>query len=185
MLDAMLRADGLNAVAAGNVGLALCEVVMNPEPYDVVAVELSSHQLYWSDSLSPHSAAVLNLAPDHLSWHGDLTAYAAAKAKIYHRTQRSAVYNVQDEATRTMVEEADVVEGCRAIGFTMGIPDVGMVGVVDDVIADRAFIEGRERNAAELAGVSDVPDRRAPQRRERAGRRDPGAVLRGRRTGRP
>jgi UDP-N-acetylmuramoylalanine--D-glutamate ligase len=157
MLDGMLRADGLNSVAAGNVGLALCEVAMNPEPYDVVAVELSSHQLYWSDSLSPHSAAVLNVAPDHLSWHGDMDAYAASKAKIYHRAQRSAVYNVEDEATLRMVEEADVVEGCRAIGFTLGIPTVGMVGVVDDVIADRAFIEGRERNAAELAHVSDVP----------------------------
>ena len=157
MLDAMLRADQLNSVAAGNVGLPLCEVVMNPEPYDVVAVELSSHQLYWSDSLSPHSAAVLNIAPDHLSWHGDMAAYSEAKAKIYHRTQVSAVYNVEDPATRTMVEEAEVVEGCRAIGFTMGIPTIGMVGLVDDVIADRAFIEGRERNAAELARVSDVP----------------------------
>jgi len=157
MLDAMLRADGLTSVAAGNVGLPLCEVVMNPEPYDVVAVELSSHQLYWSDSLSPHSAAVLNVAPDHISWHGDYASYTAAKAKIYHRTQQSAVYNVEDPETRTMVEEAEVVEGCRAIGFTMGIPAMGMVGVVDDVIADRAFIEGRERNAAELAQVSDVP----------------------------
>jgi UDP-N-acetylmuramoylalanine--D-glutamate ligase len=157
MLDAMLRADGLHSVAAGNVGLAMCEVVMNPQPYDVVAVELSSHQLYWADSLSAHSAAVLNVAPDHLSWHGDLQAYAAAKAKIYHRTQVSAVYNADDDATRVLVEEADVVEGCRAIGFTLGIPTIGMVGLVDDVIADRAFIEGRERNAAELARVSDVP----------------------------
>ena len=157
MLDAMLRADGLNSVAAGNVGLAMCEVVMNPQPYDVVAVELSSHQLHWLDSLSAHSAAVLNIAPDHLSWHGDFETYAAAKAKIYHRTQVSAVYNVEDPATRTMVEEADVVEGCRAIGFTLGIPSIGMVGIVDDVIADRAFIEGRERNAAEIAQVSDVP----------------------------
>jgi UDP-N-acetylmuramoylalanine--D-glutamate ligase len=56
-----------------------------------------------------------------------------------------------------MVEEADVVDGCRAIGFTLGIPDVGMLGVVDGVLADRAFIEGRARNAAELASVADVP----------------------------
>ncbi len=157
MLDAMLHADGLNSVAAGNVGLALCEVVMNPEPYDVVAVELSSYQLYGTSSLSAHSSAVLNVAPDHLSWHGDLEAYTAAKAKIYERTQVSCVYNVEDPATEHMVEQAEVVEGCRAIGFTLGVPRVGMVGLVDDVIADRAFIAGRERNAAELATVSDVP----------------------------
>jgi UDP-N-acetylmuramoylalanine--D-glutamate ligase len=99
----------------------------------------------------------LNVAPDHLSWHGSLESYAAAKAKVYDRAQVSAVYNVQDDATRVMVEDADVVEGCRAIGFTLGIPAIGMIGLVDGVIADRAFIEGRERNAAQLAHASDVP----------------------------
>ena len=157
MLDGMLRADGLRSAAAGNVGLPLCEVVMDPEPYDVVAVELSSFQLHWTQSLSPYASAVLNLAPDHATWHGDFARYAAAKAKIYQRTRVACVYNVEDPATRRMVEEAEVVEGCRAIGFTRGIPSIGMVGVVDDVIADRAFIEGRERNAAEIARVSDVP----------------------------
>jgi UDP-N-acetylmuramoylalanine--D-glutamate ligase len=157
MLESMLRADGLRTVAAGNVGLPLCEVVMDPEPYDVIAAELSSHQLYWSRSISAEAAAVLNLAPDHLSWHGDLDSYAAAKAKIYNACQVACVYNVEDPATRRMVEEAEVVDGCRAIGFTLGIPDVGMLGIVDDVLADRAFIEGRARNAAELATVTDVP----------------------------
>jgi UDP-N-acetylmuramoylalanine--D-glutamate ligase len=153
----MLRADGLATVAGGNVGLPMCEVVMNPDPYDVVAVELSSHQLHWMDSLSAYSAAVLNVAPDHLSWHGDLDRYRAAKAKIYHNARVACVYNVDDPVTQRMVEDADVVEGCRAIGFTLGIPAMGMVGVVDGVLADRAYIEGRDRNAAELAKVSDVP----------------------------
>ncbi len=157
MLDAMLRADGVRSVAAGNVGIPMCEVVMSPEPLDVVVVELSSHQLHWIRSVSAHSAAVLNLAPDHLSWHGDLDSYRAAKAKIYERCQVSCVYNVDDPVTRRMVEGAEVVEGARAIGFTLGVPSVSMLGVVDDVLADRAFIEGRDRNAAELARVADVP----------------------------
>ena len=157
MLEAMLRAEGLRTVAAGNVGLPLCEVVMDPEPYDVIAVELSSHQLHWSQSISAEAAAVLNVAPDHLSWHGDLESYAASKAKVYNACQVACVYNVEDPATRRMVEEAEVIDGCRAIGFTLGIPAVGMLGLVDDVLADRAFIEGRARNAAELATVADVP----------------------------
>ncbi len=157
MLERMLQADGLRAVATGNVGLPVCEVVMDPVPYDVLAVELSSHQLHWSGSLSAEAAAVLNVAPDHLSWHGDLESYAAAKARIYHDCRVACVYNVEDERTREMVEQAEVVEGCRAIGFTLGIPAVGMLGVVDDVLADRAFVEDRVRSAAELAGVADVP----------------------------
>jgi UDP-N-acetylmuramoylalanine--D-glutamate ligase len=157
MLEAILVADGQRAVAAGNVGLPICEVVMDPRPYDVIAVELSSHQLHWMHSLSAEAASVLNLAPDHLSWHGDLDRYREAKASIYHNCRRACVYNVEDPQTRVMVEEAEVVEGCRAVGFTLGIPSVGMVGLVDGVLADRAFIEGRQRNAAELAAVSDVP----------------------------
>jgi len=156
MLEAMLRADGLRAAAAGNVGLPMCEVVMDPDPFDVLAVELSSHQLHWSSTLSAHSATVLNVAPDHLSWHGDVESYTAAKAKVYERCQVSAVYNVDASPSRRLVEEAEVVEGCRAIGFTLGIPSVGMIGLVEDVLADRAFIEGRDRNAAELARVADV-----------------------------
>ncbi len=157
MLDAMLRADGLRSIAAGNVGTPLCEVVMNPDPYDVVAVELSSHQLHWTRSVSAQAAAVLNVAPDHLSWHGDMQHYERAKAQIYERCRLACVYNVEDPVTRRMVEEAEVVEGCRAIGFTLGIPAVGMVGLVDDVLADRAFVEQRAHSAAELARVSDVP----------------------------
>ncbi len=156
MLEQMLRAEGLHAVAGGNVGLPMCEVVMNPDPFDVVAVELSSQQLHGLSSLSAQAAAVLNVDPDHISWHGGFDGYSAAKARIYHRCQRACVYNVEDPLTMHMVEDAEVVEGCRAIGFTLGIPAIGMLGVVDGVLADRAFIDGRDRNAAEIAAVSDV-----------------------------
>ena len=70
MLAAMLTAAGLKTAAVGNIGRPVMEIVLDPEPYDVLAVELSSHQLHWSSSLSLHSAAVLNLQPDHLEWHG-------------------------------------------------------------------------------------------------------------------
>ncbi len=156
MLESILRAQGLNALAVGNVGTPVLEAVMNPEPFDVLAVELSSYQLHWSQSISARASAVLNLAPDHIDWHGGLDAYTADKARIYERTQVAAVYNVQDPTTEHMVEEAEVVEGCRAIGFTLGIPATGMIGLVDDAIADRAFIAGRVSSAAELGSLGDI-----------------------------
>jgi UDP-N-acetylmuramoylalanine--D-glutamate ligase len=140
----------------GNIGRPVMETVLDPEPYDVLAVELSSHQLHWSHSLSLHSAVVLNLAPDHLEWHGSEEGYRNAKAKIYERVQASCVYNVADPETERMVEEADVVEGARAIGFTLGIPGLSMVGVVDDLLVDRAFVAQRRDSALELASVNDV-----------------------------
>ncbi|SDU94973.1 UDP-N-acetylmuramoylalanine--D-glutamate ligase [Microlunatus sagamiharensis] len=156
MLEAMLAAAGLRTAAVGNIGRPVMEIVLDPEPYDVLAVELSSHQLHWSSSLSLHSAAVLNLQPDHLSWHGGYEAYGAAKAKIYEGVTHACVYNVADRATESMVEEADVVEGARAIGFTLGTPGPSMLGVVDDLLVDRAFIEQRRDSALELATLADV-----------------------------
>ncbi|MFC6156568.1 UDP-N-acetylmuramoyl-L-alanine--D-glutamate ligase [Kribbella jiaozuonensis] len=156
MLTAMLQAAGLRTVAAGNVGLPLLEAVMDPEPYDVIAVELSSYQLHYTHSMSAHSAAVLNIAPDHVDWHGSLEAYAKDKGRIYENCQIACVYNVADEATEQLVMDADVIEGCRAIGFTLGTPGLSMLGIVDDLLVDRAFVEQRASSALELAMISDV-----------------------------
>jgi UDP-N-acetylmuramoylalanine--D-glutamate ligase len=159
MLEAMLRADGQRAVAAGNVGLPLLEAVLHPQPYDVLAVELSSFQLHWSASISAEASVCLNVAPDHVDWHGSLEAYTRDKGLVYERTQVACVYNVADPVTEQLVRDADVVEGCRAIGFTLGTPAVGMLGVVDDVLCDRAFIEERRTSAAELATLADLAGR--------------------------
>lgn len=156
MLTSMLRAAGLRAISAGNVGTPILEAIMDPQPYDAIAVELSSFQLHWSHSLAPQAAVCLNVAPDHVDWHGSYEDYLAAKGKVYANAQIACVYNVEDPQTERLVEEADVQEGCRAIGFTLGIPGLSMLGVVDDVLADRAFVEQRRTSAAELATLDDV-----------------------------
>ncbi|MEU6867889.1 UDP-N-acetylmuramoyl-L-alanine--D-glutamate ligase [Streptomyces sp. NPDC046876] len=156
MLASILRAAGLKTAAVGNIGTPIIDVVLGEEEYDVLAVELSSYQLHWAPSVRAHSAAVLNLAPDHLDWHGSMEAYAADKGRIYEGNTVACVYNVADPATERLVEEADVEEGCRAIGFTLGAPGPSMLGVVDGILVDRAFVENRQKNAQELAEVADV-----------------------------
>jgi UDP-N-acetylmuramoylalanine--D-glutamate ligase len=156
MLVAMLRAAGLRACSAGNVGTPILEAVLHPEPFDVIAVELSSFQLHWSHSIAPVASACLNVAPDHLDWHGSLEAYRAAKGKVYERTRIACVYNVDDPVTEDLVRQADVVEGARAVGFTLGVPGRSMLGLVDEVLADRAFVEQRDRSAAELGTLEDI-----------------------------
>ncbi|MEQ4206008.1 UDP-N-acetylmuramoyl-L-alanine--D-glutamate ligase [Actinopolymorpha sp. B9G3] len=157
MLAAILRAGGLRAEAVGNIGAPVVDAVLDPEPYDVLAVELSSFQLHWARPLRPRAAAVLNVAPDHLDWHGSMDAYAGDKGKIFTGCEIACVYNVADPVTEELVREADVVEGARAVGFTAGVPGVGMLGVVDGVLADRAFVAERQTSAAELCAVSDLP----------------------------
>ncbi|MFD9304158.1 UDP-N-acetylmuramoyl-L-alanine--D-glutamate ligase [Streptomyces sp. NPDC060048] len=159
MLASILRAAGLRTAAVGNIGTPIIDVVTGEETYDVLAVELSSYQLHWAPSLRAHSAAVLNLAPDHLDWHGSMEAYAADKGRIYEGNSVACVYNADpadNKATETLVMEADVEEGCRAIGFTLGAPGPSMLGVVDGILVDRAFVENRQKNAQELAEVADV-----------------------------
>jgi UDP-N-acetylmuramoylalanine--D-glutamate ligase len=122
----------------------------------VLAVELSSFQLHYTSSLACESAVVLNVAEDHLDWHGTLEEYARDKGRIYQGVERACVYNVADPRTERLVEDAEVVEGARAIGFTLGVPGVGMLGLVDEVLADRAFIEQRSDSAAELCTIADL-----------------------------
>ncbi|MFJ9947507.1 UDP-N-acetylmuramoyl-L-alanine--D-glutamate ligase [Kitasatospora sp. NPDC091207] len=156
MLASILTAAGRRTAAVGNVGVSVLDAVLAEEPYDVLAVELSSYQLHWAPSLRPYAAAVLNLAPDHLDWHGSMEAYAADKGRIYQGNVVACVYNLADPATEALVREADVEEGCRAIGFGLGSPGPSNFGLVDGLLVDRAFVPDRTKNAAELGSVADV-----------------------------
>ncbi|MEA5456885.1 UDP-N-acetylmuramoyl-L-alanine--D-glutamate ligase [Sinomonas sp. JGH33] len=156
MAESMLRAAGVKAIAVGNVGTPILDAIREPVEYDAFVVELSSFQLHWAESLSPLASVVLNVAEDHVDWHGSYESYLADKAKVYRNTQKAAVYNVEQVETERMVEDADVVEGCRAIGFTTGLPGLSMLGVVEGLLVDRAYIEERRDQAAELASVKDL-----------------------------
>ena len=70
--------------------------------------------------------------------------------------KRPAIYNAEQIETERMVENADVVEGCRAVGFTTVTPAVSMLGVVEGLLVDRAFIAERKDSAAELAAMTDL-----------------------------
>ncbi|MGH3328753.1 MAG: UDP-N-acetylmuramoyl-L-alanine--D-glutamate ligase, partial [Streptomycetales bacterium] len=133
MLGAILEAAGYRAAVAGNVGTPLLDVVLADPPYDVIAVELSSFQLHWSDSVEPQAAAVLNIAPDHVDWHGSLAAYAADKARIYRGTA-TAVFNVDDAWARALAPDRP-----GTVGFTLGPPEAGQLGMAGDFLVDRAF----------------------------------------------
>lgn len=156
LTEAMLVAGGLRAAACGNIGIPVLDVIRDPEGFDAIVLELSSFQLHYLGPIEPYSSAVLNLADDHLDWHGGFEAYRDAKAKIYEQTHVACVYNVQDSVTETMVENADVVEGARAIGFTKGTPTRSQVGYVEDILCDRAFLDDRANSALEIATIDDI-----------------------------
>lgn len=158
LLTAMLNSGGIKAEACGNIGKPILDAIRDPEGFDALVVELSSFQLHYLGQIYPFSSAVLNLADDHLDWHGGFEEYRAAKAKVYENTVAACVYNVMDKATEAMVENADVVEGARAIGFTLGIPTRSQIGFVEDILCDRAYLDDRDKNALEIATLEDISE---------------------------
>ncbi|GAA1484526.1 UDP-N-acetylmuramoyl-L-alanine--D-glutamate ligase [Brachybacterium fresconis] len=156
MLESILQHAGLRAVACGNVGLPVIEAALDPEGFDALAIELSSFQLHWTEHLDCEAAAVLNVSPDHLDWHGGAAEYARAKGRIFEGVATACVYNTDDATTRELVEEADVREGARAVGLTLGPPGLSELGVVDGMLVDRAFLTARRTSAAELGTLEDL-----------------------------
>jgi UDP-N-acetylmuramoylalanine--D-glutamate ligase len=151
MLAAMLTAAGYRGIAAGNVGTSAAEVVTEADPYEVVAVELSSFQLHWSSTIRPQAAVVLNVAAHHLDWHGDIESYAAAKARIY-APGTIAICNADDARSARMAEAAAGVVA-RVVPFRLGEPGPGELGVAGGFLLDRAFADPA---GVRLAEVSDV-----------------------------
>lgn len=151
MLESILNAAGLRAIATGNVGLPVVDAVLADPPYEVLAVELSSFQLHWSLSLRPRAAAVLNVAEDHVDWHGSMRAYAEDKQRVFH-LDATNVFNADDRVTVGLVRGFP-----RTVGFTLAAPRPGHLGVRDGLLLDRAFQGGTESaEGVELARVTDV-----------------------------
>ena len=159
----LLRGAGLRAESVGNVGMPVLDAIRHPDGYDTLVVELSSFQLHWvptsgPGSLWPAASVCLNVADDHLDWHGSRVEYEAAKAKVYSNTRIACVYNKADPVTRRMVEDAEVQEGCRAIGFGLGTPGMSDLGLVGDIVVDRAFLDDRHSTAIELTTHGELRD---------------------------
>lgn len=152
----MFAQGGVRVAPAGNIGIPVLDAVRDPEGFEVLVVEISSYQLHYTHTVSPWAAVVLNIAEDHLDWHGSFEAYRAAKGRVYERTQQACIYNLADPETEHLVEQADVIEGARAVGFGVDVPAPSNFGVVDGILVDRAFLDDRRNSALELATLDDL-----------------------------
>ncbi|AWH91859.1 UDP-N-acetylmuramoyl-L-alanine--D-glutamate ligase [Dietzia lutea] len=132
MLEAICLEAGMAARACGNIGLPVTDVLLAEPRVEVLAAELSSFQLHWAPSCRPDVGVVLNVAEDHLDWHGSMEAYAAAKAQVL--TGRVAVAGADDEIAARLLADAPAA---TRIGVRLGAPAAGECGVVDGVLTAR------------------------------------------------
>jgi UDP-N-acetylmuramoylalanine--D-glutamate ligase len=153
----MLQKAGLRAEACGNIGVPILDCIRNEDGFDVLVVELSSFQLHYLGEIKPFAAAVLNIDLDHIDWHGSLAEYQKAKGKVYENVEAACVFNENDQVTIRLVENADVQEGARAIGFTTGFPGPSNIGYTDGLLVDNAFSPNRSNKEIEcLAEFTDI-----------------------------
>ena len=145
MLHAMLTAAGRRAVLCGNIGNPVLDVLA--EPSDLLAVELSSFQLHWAPSLRPEAGVVLNVAEDHLDWHGTLADYARDKARVLDG--RVAVVGLDDPVAAGLL---DTAAAPVRVGFRLGEPAAGELGVRGGMLVDNAF-----GNGVALAETASIP----------------------------
>lgn len=146
MLADMMAQAGPRSQAVGNIGVAVTDALVAEERIEVLVAELSSFQLHWSSQLTPDAGVLLNLAQDHIDWHGGFAEYAAAKARVL--TGPVAVAGIDDTA---VVEQLNQIEPADPIGFTLGVPAEGQFGVVDGQLVDNTT--GQQLPLAPAEGI--------------------------------
>ena len=150
MTAAALRAGGVHAVACGNIGKTVIECVDSAESYDVLVLELSSFQLHWLQRAEFVASAILNLADDHTDWHGSFESYAEAKLSILDRSM-TAILNGDDKEVVTRTTHWNG----RKVFYSLETPGPGEIGVVEELLVDRAFVSDPQE-ASMIAEVVDV-----------------------------
>ena len=150
MLESILNISDLNAIACGNVGLPAIEAVASSENYQVLALELSSFQIEWSQLPKFEASAILNIADDHIDWHESFDKYANAKLKILSQS-KMAILNLNDPE---IALRSTGIPGHKVF-FGLDTPQAGELGLVENVLVDRAFVADPNKAEA-FAELSDI-----------------------------
>jgi len=135
MAAAAMRAGGLHATACGNVGDTVIDAVESKDKFDVLVLELSSFQIHWMRTAQFTASAILNIADDHTDWHGSFEEYARTKISLLDSSS-TGILNADD---------GEVVKRCaqwkgRKVFFSLDTPGPGEIGVVEELLVDRAFV---------------------------------------------
>lgn len=135
MTAAAMRAGGLHATACGNVGDTVIDAVESKDKFDVLVLELSSFQIHWMQAAQFTASAILNIADDHTDWHGSFEEYARTKISLLDSSS-TGILNADD---------GEVVKRCaqwkgRKVFFSLDTPGPGEIGVVEELLVDRAFV---------------------------------------------
>ncbi len=150
MVDAIFKAAGVHGVACGNVGDTVISALTSGKAYDFLALELSSFQIDWSKEAQFEACAILNIAEDHIDWHGSFDEYANSKMRLLNFS-KIAVLNADDPE---IVTRSTSWNG-KKIFYSLETPGPAELGLVENLLIDRAFI-ANSTEAEVLAELADI-----------------------------
>ena len=148
MVESIFKSAKINGVACGNVGQTVIAAVCSDKPFDYLAIELSSFQIQWSDLPRYESAVLLNIAEDHIDWHGSFENYAASKLKLLKQANKVILNKADPQIVNRVGKDS-------AVWFSLTTPAVGELGVVENLLIDRAFSTTTDQ-ANEIAELVDI-----------------------------
>ena len=148
MVESIFNSAKVNGVACGNVGQTVISSVCSDQPFEYLAIELSSFQIQWSELPKYQSVAILNIAEDHIDWHGSFENYAAAKLKLLKQTEKAFINKSDPELSKRVGKET-------AIWFSLETPNPNELGLVENLLIDRAF-STTPAQANEIAELVDI-----------------------------
>jgi UDP-N-acetylmuramoylalanine--D-glutamate ligase len=149
MVEKIFTKAGINGVACGNVGEPVISAVCKSPAYDFLALELSSFQIEWSNLPKYESVAILNISPDHIDWHGSFDSYSKAKLKLLSQSKRCVLNKSDPEIKNRCAQRNDV------IWFSLDTPAPGEIGLVEELLIDRAF-SPNPQEANEISELVDI-----------------------------
>jgi UDP-N-acetylmuramoylalanine--D-glutamate ligase len=148
MIESIFQAAKVNGVACGNVGQTVIASVCAEKPFEYLAIELSSFQIQWSELPRYQSVALLNIAEDHIDWHGSFEEYAAAKLKLLKQADKSFINKSDPELVKRVGKET-------VIWFSLETPNPNELGLVENLLIDRTF-SPTPSQANEIAELVDI-----------------------------
>ena len=149
MIEGIFKQSGINGIACGNIGETVISAVCKSPAYEYLALELSSFQIDWSELPVYEAVAILNISPDHIDWHNSFENYANAKLKLLNKGKR-VILNRSDAELRKRGAGLENV-----IWFSLDTPAPGEIGLVEELLIDRAF-SPTPAQANEIAELVDI-----------------------------
>lgn len=156
LLERAFEGSGRRVYVGGNIGKPLLSLLGDMTDRDVCVLELSSFQLFTADT-SPDRAAITNVSPNHLDWHGDMNEYIEAKSNVFSHGAASLITNGACEVCLKLARSSGIATDLFSARASLAemlasVPEVRSVMY----LCDGAIYRYCDGNSERVLDISDI-----------------------------